>query len=136
MSSSGRPLPKIEPTNERFWASVRNHRMELPQCTECRRFHWPARDRCPHCLAIRLDWVSVAGTGFIYSYVVFHQLYHTAFEDMLPYNVAIIELDEGPRLISSLVEPKEAIGIGKRVRIQYEDLDAHVGLHHFRIVDE
>lgn len=135
MSGSARLVPQIDRANEHYWSSLRNHRMELPRCGECGRFHWPAHDRCPHCLADRLEWGPVAGTGFIYSYAVFHQLYHASFESALPYNVAIIELDEGPRLISSVRAPKELVRIGKRVRIEYEDLDANLALHRF-VLDE
>ena len=134
MSAAGRLLPVIDATSERFWSSVKNHRMELPRCAACRSFHWPARDRCPHCLADRLEWLPVAGTGSIYSYAVYHQLYHAAFEGALPYNVAIIELDEGPRLVSSVDLHGEQIAIGRRVRIEYEDIEGQCALHRFVLV--
>lgn len=135
MSGGDRLVPQIDPASARYWASLKNHRLELPRCVACARFHWPAHDRCPHCLAERLEWVPVAGTGSIYSYAVFHQLYHASFEDALPYNVAIIELDEGLRLISSVRSPKELVHIGKRVRIEYEDVDESLALHRF-VLDE
>jgi len=122
-------------SDRRFWASLKNHRLELPRCGECGRFHCPAHDRCPHCLSDRLEWVPVAGTGFIYSHAIFHQLYHPSFESVLPYNVAIIELDEGPRLISSVRAPKELVRIGKRVRLEYEDVDERLALHRFVLDD-
>jgi hypothetical protein len=77
--------------------------------------------------------VPVAGTGQIFSFVIFHQLYHAAFKTALPYNVAIIELDEGPRLVSTVFAAKECIRIGKRVRAEYQDLGENNVLHRFVI---
>jgi uncharacterized OB-fold protein len=135
MTDPRRPLPNINAVNSPFWASVRNRRMELPQCIACGSFHWPLCDRCPHCLADQFNWVAVAGTGRILSFVIFHQLYHPAFKNALPYNVSIIELDEGPRLVSTVLAAKECVRIGKRVRVEYEDLDESNVLHRF-VIDE
>ncbi len=133
MTERRRPLPNIDAVNGPFWASVRNRRMELPRCIACGSFHWPLYDRCPHCLADRFNWLPVAGSGRIFSFVIFHQLYHPAFETALPYNVAIIELDEGPRLVSTVLAAKEYLRIGKRVRVQYQDLGESNVLHRFVI---
>jgi uncharacterized OB-fold protein len=120
--------------SERFQAALKKRRLELPRCSACGEWHWPPHERCPHCLEDRLEWVAVAGTGVIYSYAVYHQVYHAAFEGRVPYNVAIIELDEGPRLVSSVTGPNELVAIGKRVKVQFEDVDEQRALHRFALV--
>lgn len=136
MTARARPQPTVDAVNAPFWASVKDRRMALPRCGACGSFHWPPYDRCPHCLADRLDWVPVAGAGRIFSFVVYHQLYHPAFEAALPYNVAIIELDEGPRLVSTVAAAREHIRIGGRVRAEYQDLGEGNILHLFVIEED
>ena len=89
-----------------MWDSIARERMELQQCTSCRRFRYPPGPICPHCLAMEHDWQPVSGRGTILSWVVFHRQY---FEDFAPpYNAVAVQLAEGPIVVSNLIgdEPK------------------------------
>ncbi|HUY06965.1 MAG TPA: OB-fold domain-containing protein [Acidimicrobiales bacterium] len=91
-------------------------------CTSCSRYFFPPAGFCPRCWNDSVVWASVEGTGIIVTYVTFHRLYDPSFADLLPYSTAVIELDEGPRLlgrISGSLDPS----VGARVSIVYEDLD-------------
>ena len=63
-----------------------------------------------------MSWVAVAGDGTLYSFIVVHQLYHKAFKAFLPYTVAIVQMDEGPRMLSTMLGLKKPIAIGDRVK--------------------
>jgi len=126
-----KPLPDINDTNRPFWDSVKAHAMQLPQCRKCGKFHAPPRDFCPHCLSDDLKWTAVSGKGEVYSYAVMHQVYQKAFVPDLPYNYAVIELEEGPRLISNVVGPNEEMRVGAKVRVIYDDVTPEVTLHRF-----
>ena len=75
----------------------------LPHCNACGKFWFPPSQSCPHCLAVDFDFKPVSGRGKVYSFVTFHRVYHPAFAGEVPYVVAIVELEEGPRLLSNIV---------------------------------
>jgi uncharacterized OB-fold protein len=78
-------------------------RLEFQRCRACGRAWLPPREACPSCLGAGWDWVAAAGSGRLISWVVYHVAFDAGVADRLPYNVAIVELDEGPRLITNLV---------------------------------
>lgn len=126
-----KPLPEITETNRPFWDSVKAHGMKLPKCAGCGKFHAPPRDFCPHCLSGDMTWEAVRGTGEVYSFIVMHQIYNPAFKADAPYNVAMVQLDEGPRLVSNVIGPNDRITIGDRVRVVYDDVTGERTLHRF-----
>src|SRR5262245_60984165 len=98
-----KPVPRPSPETEPFWEAAKAHRLLLPLCNTCHRFWFPPAQRCAHCLSSDFAWREVSGHGRIYSFVVYHRVYHPGFESEVPYVVAIVELDEGPRLITNIV---------------------------------
>jgi uncharacterized protein len=135
MSSPNRPLPRIGPDNEPFWEGCRRHCLMLPTCAECGRAHLPPGPVCPYCLSDRITWRRATGRGRVTSWTIVHKAWFPAFRDDIPYNVVQIELDEGPRLTSSLVglsgrEPE----IGQRVEVVFDDVDDILTLHRFRVL--
>jgi len=76
----------------------------------------------PPSLSANFGWQETSGRGRIYSFVVYHRVYHPAFEQDVPYTVAIVELDEGPRLLANIVgTPADAIRCDMRVRVVFEE---------------
>ena len=102
-TSVAKPAPRPSPESLPFWEAAKEKRLLLPCCKACERFWFPPSSRCPHCLSSDFEWREAKGTGRIYSFVVFHRVYHPAFEGDVPYAVAIVELDEGPRLLTNIV---------------------------------
>ncbi len=83
---------------------------------------FPPSLRCRHCLSPHSDWREISGEGRIYSFVVYHRLYHPAFEQNLPYAVAIVELREGPRVLSNIIgTPWQEIRCDLPVRAVFGD---------------
>ena len=98
--------------------------LRLQHCKQCNEYQYPPESFCYHCPSTDLEWEAVEGNGSVYSFIIVHQRYHPAFGDRLPYNVAIIELDEGPRLIANVLDVGDkGVEIGMRVRPRIEQLD-------------
>ena len=118
-----RPLPVIDDESRPYWEAARAHRLVLQRCGACGRHVFYARALCPHCHRDALEWVRAAGTGVVYSFTVVHRPASKAFADRVPYVVALIDLDEGPRLLSTLrvSDPAQA-RVGQRVAVAFEDL--------------
>jgi uncharacterized OB-fold protein len=137
MDAYAKPRPRIGPDNEPFWQGCRAHRLMLPTCEECGKAHLPPGPVCPFCFSDRIAWRQASGKGRISTWTRVHKAWFSAFKDDVPYNVVQVELDEGPRLASSLIDlgdrtPK----IGQRVEAAFDDIDDALTLHRFRIVAE
>ena len=129
-----KPLPRPAPESRAFWEGAAAHRLLLPRCSSCNRFWFPPSERCPHCLSADFAWVESKGKGRIYSFVVYTRVYHPAFADDVPYVVAIVELDEGPRLLSNIVgTPSDKIACDVRVRVTFDDVADGVSIPKFAI---
>jgi len=130
-----KPLPVADPVTAPFWESVKAHAMQLQRCNGCGRFIFYPRGVCPHCFSDDLAWQPVAGTGAVHAFTIVHRHPSPAFNDEAPYVVALIELDEGVRMLSNLVgiEPDPArVKVGLPVEVVYDDATDEVTLPKFR----
>ena len=92
--------------------ALENGRLIYQHCDHCG-YNWlPPREQCPECLGDNWKWLDAAGTGRLISWTIYHIAYHSDFADRLPYNVALVELDEGPRLVTNIDNPGELGGLG------------------------
>lgn len=127
-----KPLPTISDFNRPYWDATRNRQLKLQRCEECRMYWAPAGPVCPHCFSERYEWAQMSGKGSISSWVVFHKLYIPSFEGELPYNVAFVQLEEGPRIISNIVGAENSgLRIGMPVKVTFEQLTDDVVLPKF-----
>lgn len=135
MTTYKKPLPLISDVNRAFWDAAKRHQLRLQRCAKCSRYWYPPGPVCPFCWSRDFDWSEVSGRGKVTSWVVFHQLYYEGFKDDIPYNVAQVELAEGPRLIANLVDVRnEDIRMDMPVEVIFEDVTADVTLPQFRPV--
>jgi uncharacterized OB-fold protein len=128
----GRAVPRVEPflaevEAKPFWENLRQHKLTAQRCKACGHyFHFPPQALCASCLSSENEWVPVSGKGTIYSFVTYHRAWHPAYQDKIPYNVSLVDLEEGPRLVSNVVEiPPEAVKVGMAVEVIYEDHDTY-----------
>jgi uncharacterized OB-fold protein len=129
VDTKGRPAPKPTLTTEPFWTAVRNHRLVLQYCTSCKTYQHYPRPFCVRCLDRDLEWREVSGRGRVYSFTVVRQAANESFSDLVPYVLAIVELDEGPRLLTNIIGCNvDAVRIEMPVRVAFQDLDDAVGL--------
>jgi uncharacterized OB-fold protein len=127
------PLPVPNPDNQGFWEACRRHELRLQRCTSCGTLRHPPRPMCPSCNGPEHDWALASGRGRVYSYTVVHGPTLPAFETRAPYNVIVVQLDEGPFLVSNLVAPVSSIiRIGMAVEVTFEDISDTVTLPKFR----
>jgi hypothetical protein len=125
MSTAAAPYGQTQ-GDERFWASARERRLEFQRCDNCGFVRWPASGVCPECLSRTATWVAVEGRGTVWSNVVYHRAYAPAWKEHLPYNVALVELDCGVRLVTRLVDMKADLdAVGTRVSVRYSEIGEH-----------
>ena len=120
MSEYAKPLPKPTPTSQPFWDAARRHQLSLQRCAACKKFIYYPRERCPHCFSDKLGWESVSGRGKVYSYTVVRRASSRAFGE--PYVLAIVELDEGPRMTTNIVAAPESVKVGMPVAVHFDDV--------------
>jgi uncharacterized OB-fold protein len=133
-SGVSKPVPRPSPESGVFWDGAQEKRLMLPRCNACGQFWFPPSQRCRHCLSGDFDWAESKGEGRIYSFVVYHRVYHPAFEQDVPYVVAIVELDEGPRLLSNIVgTPAAEVRCDARVRVAFDECRSGMAIPQFVI---
>jgi uncharacterized protein len=102
--SHPKPLPVVTEENRPFWEGCRQGKLLLQYCDQCQQHQFYPRLYCMHCGSSNVRWVSASGRGVIYSYTVIHQNKSPEFVQDTPYNVVVVQLAEGPRLMSTIVE--------------------------------
>lgn len=95
-------LPVVDDVNRPFWDGCREGELRLQRCS-CGELRYPISTVCPRCLSTEYAWEPVSGHGRVFSFTVFRHSYNDGWADRVPYDVAIVELDEGPRLITNVV---------------------------------
>jgi uncharacterized OB-fold protein len=131
-----RPLPVIDADTAPFWAAARERKLLLQRCRSCGEHVFYPRSICPHCHQLELDWVEVSGRGRIYSYTVARRPAGPAFVDEVPYVLVLVDLDEGPRMLSNLrVSDVDSVRIGQRVQADFEPVSEEITLPVFTVTD-
>jgi uncharacterized OB-fold protein len=113
----------------RFWNSVARRQMELPFCLKCQQFFFYPRPFCPTCWSSEYEVRPVSGKGKVWSYTIvrFPLGANAGWKTRLPYVVALIDLDEGVRIMSNVVGcPPEEVKCGLSVGLRYEEMDGRV----------
>lgn len=115
-----RPAPNPEPEAVEYWSAALDGRLVFQECRRCGNRQLYARDRCLRCRG-EVDWVEASGLGTVYSFTVIRQNYARPFKDWMPYVVALVDLDEGPRIMTNVVgcDPED-VHIGMPVRARFE----------------
>jgi uncharacterized OB-fold protein len=115
------PLPQPDALSQPFWEACRRRVLEVPACQSCGHLFLPPGPRCPRCWSEQLATSTLSGEGSVFSFAVYRRSYHPALP--APYTVALIELREGPRLISNVVGcASEEVYVGMPVRVRFDDL--------------
>lgn len=128
-----KPLPVIDDGNRPFWDGCAAGALRLQRCADCHHLRYPINAVCPRCLAADHTWETLSGQGTVYSTIVFHQVYHEAFRGDLPYNVAMIQLAEGPRMISNVTGVAAAdVRVGDAVSVWFDRVTADIAIPRFR----
>ena len=128
-----KPLPAVTEDNATYWEGCRQGRLSAQRCGACGHVRWPPSVLCPKCLAEGGAWVALSGRGMIYSFIVVHRPQHPAFFEDAPYNVAIVELEEGIRLHGNIIDCRnENLAVGLPVEVVFDHVKDEVVLPKFR----
>lgn len=128
-----KPKPRPAPESLPYWQAAREHRLALPKCDDCNQYWFPPSRTCPHCLSTSFSFENVSGKGKVYSFVTFHRVYRPAFENEVPYVVALVELDEGPRLLTNILGVAyDQVKCDMRVEVVFDDYDSEISIPKFR----
>lgn len=127
-------LPPLTDLNRPFWDGCWDGELRLQYCKACDRPRFPESYVCPNCLSGEYRWQAVSGRGRLWSWIVMHQRYFSALADELPYNVAFVRLDEGPYLMTSLIEIPDDLRIDERVEVIFDAVPGDRAIPKFRVV--
>ncbi len=118
-----------------YWEGLAQGELRIQHCNTCSKAVFYPRSICPHCHADSLSWIVASGKGTIYSYTVAHQGFGPFAADV-PFIIAIVELEEGTRMMSRIVDaPRERVVVGATVHVTFEHVGEDFTLPYFRLVE-
>jgi len=133
MGNYHKPLPEINGDNKEFWIGCKEHELRFQKCKACGHVRWPASVICPLCYSQEFQWIVARGIGKVYSFVAYHVAYHPEFENEVPYVVADVELEEGPRLLTNIVDCRlDEVKCDMPVEVTWEDITEEFSLPKFK----
>ncbi len=132
-----KPLPAITPEAKPFWDAAAQQKLMIQRCKACNAWVWTPRPSCNECGSENINWTQMSGRGEVYSFTVIRQIVgraaSPAFQKDVPYVVAWVDLDEGPRMITNIVGcAVEEVKLGMKVTVQFEQAADDVWLPKFR----
>jgi uncharacterized OB-fold protein len=126
-----KPLPVTDIDTKPFWDYCKQHELRVQKCLSCGKLYYPPNSLCPHCLNEGSEWVKLSGKGKVYSFVIVRRQYHPALT--VPYTLAIIELEEGIRMMSNVIECKpEDVKMEMPVEVVFEDASPEISMPKFK----
>ena len=130
-----KPLPVVDVESKPFWDGAKAHKLMLQHCQSCGKYIYYPRTLCPHCKDDKVEWKQASGEGTIYSYTVAHRPAGPAFKADVPYVIALIDLKEGPRMLSNIVtDDPSSVKIGQQVKVVFDDVTEEITLPKFQVV--
>ena len=117
-----KPLPQADDESREFYEGARRHELMLMRCQQCRAWRLPSRPRCPDCWSTDTEWAKASGRGTLYSFGIMHQKF-PGFADDVPYNYAVVELEEGPRIVSNIEGvANDALSVDMPLQVSFDDV--------------
>lgn len=136
-SKALRPVPLPDEDSAPFWEAAARHELVVQRCAECGRYRHPPRPMCPECRSFAHEWARASGRGRVWSWIVAHPPVLPAFADRTPYNVVVVGLEEGVRMVGNLTGVgNDEIREGAPVRVAFEDVEAGVALPQWEVAKE
>lgn len=127
-----RPVPQPTPETQHFWDGTRSGELRIQRCADCSHAYFPPRPFCPECSSRNIAVEAASGRATLHSYVIHHREM-PGFPS--PYAIAVVELDEGPRMMTNIVECEqtpEALVLDMPLEVTFEQLDDEISLPLFR----
>lgn len=116
------PTPIPNGDSEAYWKGAAEEKLLLRQCADCRELHFMPRHLCPKCWSDNLEWIDASGRGTVHSFTIIRRASDPDFAHLCPYVVALIDLEEGPRMMANIIgDGALETRIGAPVRVTFED---------------
>ena len=133
-STYKRPLPVIHPDNAPYWAALKNHELRMQRCKDCNTLRYPVSPVCYNCLSENCEWEQLSGKGTLGTWIVVETATgNPAWQEVVPYVVALVNLAEGPRITTNIVDIEpDKLKYGMPLEIVYDDVTPQVTLAKFR----
>ena len=133
MDAYTKPVPRGEDYNGEFYQFCRNHELRFQRCQECATWRHMPRESCQACGSFNWTWERSSGKGQIFSWTIIHRPLHPGFAEDVPYAAVVIELAEGVRMVSRVLNlPLENLRLGLPVEVVFDDVTPEVTLPKFR----
>jgi uncharacterized OB-fold protein len=124
------PRPVLDADNRPFWLGCRDRRLMLQRCDACGTWRFPPRPHCPACRSSQASWEQSSGKGEIVSFTICHPPVLPAFQGRTPYDVVVVRLEEGPLIVSNMLDVEPDVGMA--VKVWFVDVDDDLTLPQFR----
>jgi uncharacterized protein len=127
-------LPTPTPETAPYWESCKQHELRIQYCNDCKEYYFYPRPLCPNCLSDNTEWRKVSGKAKLLTYLISHRA-APGFEDEVPYAIAVVELDEGPRMMTNIVNVEvkpENLPAGLPVEVVFRDVTEQVSIPLFQ----
>lgn len=117
-----KPVPETQPWSEKFWEGTKQGKLFIQFCNDCSTYIFYPRKFCPECWSGNLDWKESSGKAKIYTYSTAYSMVEPKFMDELPYTIAYVDLDEGVRMMTRIVDCKpEEITFDMNVEVVFHE---------------
>ena len=127
------PLPELQGFAKDFYGWCKKRELRFQRCSDCGAWRHVPREMCAECGSWRWEWSRSSGRGSVFTWTVVVRAMHPAFEAKVPFAPAVIEMEEGVRLLSLVVDcPPEELEIGMPVEVVFDDITAEIALPKFR----
>jgi len=137
MADAKKPIPVPNEDSMEYWAGCREGRLMLQQCEACGHVRFYPRILCTACGKTDTRWIQASGKGTVYTYTVVHRAPSAAFKEDVPYVLALVELDEGPRMMTNLVDTGDRkLEIGMPVSVVFEKMSDEISVPKFKPAGE
>jgi uncharacterized OB-fold protein len=123
----------VDEENRWFFEACARRELVLQRCGACGALRYYPRALCPKCLSSEAEYRRMSGRGRVYTFTVTHQNQAAGFRDELPYVMAYVQLDEGPRILTNIVHTDpQTVKIGMPVEVVFEDFDEGLAMAKFQ----
>jgi uncharacterized OB-fold protein len=119
-----KPVPETQPWSERFWAGTREGKLLIQVCDDCKARIFYPRKFCPKCWSGKLGWVQASGKAKVFTFSTAYAMVEPKFMDELPYTLAYVDLEEGVRMMTRIVDCEpESVRFGMDVEVLFRERD-------------
>lgn len=135
MPQRPRPAPEATPETQHFWDGTKRGELLLQKCDDCAKVYFPPRPFCPGCASKSVSVLPASGKARLFSYVINYRQ-HPSFDG--PYAIAVVELEEGPRMMTNIVEcsqTPEALVLDMPVEVTFESVNDAISVPLFKPVE-